>query len=142
MYNNCSPVVILEWFVSSAVTEKCLTNGEMITKELVESRPEIVPNSCIDQNVDIFLIKKHLTFEAWQVILQIVERKKEDEDWFCTICSHDLQEKTSILCDCCLSWFHINCVGLSNVPKQKEWFCRFCFNKVGSENKFVRSGTY
>ena len=134
---------MLEWFVSSAVAEKCLTSGEIITEECVECRPERVPNSCIDENVDIYLIKKHFTFDAWQVILQIVERKRENKDWFCTVCSHDLQERTSILCDRCLCWFHISCVGLRKVPKQKEWFCRFCFDRIEHENvpnKFVGSG--
>ena len=120
--------------MSSAVAEKCLTSGKIITEECVECRPERVPNSCLDENVDIYLIKKHLAFDAWQVILQIVERKRENKDWFCTVCSHDLQEKTSILCDCCLCWFHISCVGLRKVPKQKEWFYRFCFDRIEHEN--------
>lgn len=137
---NCTHVVMLQWFVLPVIAEKCLSGGEIITEEFVECRPEKVPNSCLDENVDIFLIKKHFTFDAWQVILQIVESKKENKDWFCTICSHDLQERTSILCDCCLCWFHLSCVGLKNVLKRKEWFCRFCFGRIESENKFVGSG--
>lgn len=130
---------MLEWFVSSTIAEKCLTRGEIITEELVECRPERVSNSCLDENVDIFLIKKHFTFDAWQVILHSIEQKKEQNDWFCTICSHDLQDSTSILCDCCLCWFHLSCVGLRNVPKQKEWFCRFCFDRISSENILNKS---
>ena len=71
---------MLEWFVSSAVVKKCLTSDELIIEECVECRPERVLNSCLDENVDIFLIKKHFQFDAWQVILQIVERKKENKD--------------------------------------------------------------
>ena len=99
---------MLEWFVSSAVVKKCLTSGELIIEECVECRPERVLNSCLDENVDIFLIKKHFQFDAWQVILQIVERKKENKDWFCIVFSHNLQERTSILCDCCLCWFQLS----------------------------------
>ena len=31
---------MLEWFVSSATAEKCLTSGKIITEESVECRPE------------------------------------------------------------------------------------------------------
>ena len=123
-----------------ATAEKRLTSGKNITEESVECRSERVPNSCLDENVDIFLIKKHFAFDAWQVILQIVEQKKKNEDWFCTVCSHDLQETTLILCDCCLGWFHLSCVGLRSVPKRKEWFCRFCFDRIEHKdvlNKFA-----
>ena len=50
-------------------------------------------------------------------------------DWSCKVCDKDFQDSTAIACDCCLEWFHLICVGLRNAPKQKEWFCRFCFGK-------------
>ena len=46
---------MLEWFVSSATAEKCLSSDEIVTEEFVEYRPEKVSNSCLDENVDIFL---------------------------------------------------------------------------------------
>ena len=51
---DCTLVVMLEWFVSSAVVKKCLTSDELIIEKCVECRPEIVLNSCLYENVDIF----------------------------------------------------------------------------------------
>ena len=131
---------MLEWFVSSTAAEKCLSSDEIITKELVECRPEKVSNSCLDENVDIFLIKKHFTFDAWKVILQILQSKKKQNDWFCKVCNQNLHRRASIVCDSCLCWYHLSCVSLRNAPKKKEWFCTFCYEKTASENFLNKSG--
>ena len=33
---------------------------------------------------------------------------------------HDLHEEPSIVCERCLSWHHLKCVGLKQAPKVKE----------------------
>ena len=44
----------------------------------------------------------------------------------CNHCYHDLDEELSIVCDHCLSWHHLKCVGLKQPPKSKNWYCRVC----------------
>ena len=120
---------MLEWFVSSDAAEKCL-DGELI--ESIERRPEKISNSCLDENVNIFEIRKHFTSDMWKAVLEIIECKREHSDWLCNVCYKDLEDQTAICCDSCLTWFHLNCAGLTKIPKRKEWFCRTCFSKSES----------
>lgn len=102
--------VMLECFVSSPNIEKALS-GELL-KEVVEARPEKVPNCCIDENVNMYHIKKYFTTDAWQVVSQVLDIKRSQDVWCCRVCNKDFQDDTVIACDCCLDWFHLGCVGL------------------------------
>ncbi|XP_065908034.1 uncharacterized protein [Dysidea avara] len=47
--------------------------------------------------------------------------------WNCYTCSRDLSLSTSVACESCLNWYHLNCVGLTSAPKKAVWFCRLCY---------------
>ena len=47
--------VMLRWFVDDEFVKSAL-NGELIEKESVECRPEVVPNAVLDETVDVFLV--------------------------------------------------------------------------------------
>ena len=130
MVINAFPM--LDWFVCAREREKCIQNRELLGEELVETRPEKVPNCCLDENVNIYHnIKKFFTSDAWQLILQVLEVKRSQDDWSCKVCMKDLHDNTvTIVCDCCLDWYHLACVGLRNAPKRREWFCRFYYDKL------------
>lgn len=121
---------MLEWFVSSADIRKALA-GELLGEEVVETRPEKIPDCCTDENVNVYHIKKYFTADAWQVVNQVVEVKRSQDTWCCRVCQKEFQDGTSICCDSCLDWFHLGCVGLKSSPKRREWFCRFCCGKDG-----------
>lgn len=125
-------IVILEWFVSSTDVNKAVNNGDLLEEEVVETRPEKIPNSCIDENVNVYHVKKYFTNDAWQIVLQILEIKKTQSDWFCTVCNKEL-ENTAIACDSCLEWYHLQCTSLKKEPKRKEWFCRFCYEQASQD---------
>lgn len=126
--------VMLDWFVSSRDANRAMNNGDLLEEESVEARPERVPNSCIDEYVNIFHIKKYFTNDAWKIVQQVLEMKKIQSDWFCKVCNKELEDTLAIACDSCLDWYHLGCAGLRKSPKQKEWFCRFCHEQASQED--------
>ena len=121
---------MLKWFVSSTDAERVLRNNTLLEEDSVETRPEKVPSCCIDENVNVFHIKKYFTTDAWKVVFQILDIKRNQDEWFCVVCDKGLEDTVAIACDCCLQWFHLICVGLRNAPKRKKWFCRFCYEAL------------
>ena len=116
---------MLKWFVDDTIIESAL-NGGLIEEEYVECRPEVVPNAVLD---DVFLIRKYFTNDAWLVVANVLERKRKHPVWICQHCQHDLHSDASVICELCLTWFHLRCVGLFKNPKRKNWFCRSCHSK-------------
>ena len=98
----------------------------MIEEEHVEVQPELVPNAVLDENVDVHLVRKFFKDDAWMQVMDVVKTKRNNPVYTCTYCSHDLDESASIICDHCLTWFHVSCVGLKQNPKARYWFCREC----------------
>ena len=94
-------------------------DGNLIDEAEVEWRPEKIPDSVLDENVDICLVRQHFSTDA-------LENKAKKIIWTCQSCSHDLHSEQSIICDACLRWYHFRCVGLSSHPKARSWFCRAC----------------
>ena len=119
---------MLEWFVSQADMQKAL-NGKLLDEIHVETRPEKVPAQSIDENVNIYRIRKYFTEDGWSSVMEVVDVKKRKCTYYCKVCSHELDGLT-IACDSCLEWHHLQCAGLKNIPKRKEWFCRQCHHGI------------
>ena len=116
---------ILSWFVDKSVVEKALRDHSLIEEDEVECRPERVSDAILDENVDICLVRNHFSEDAWMIVG--VLKRKSDMVWLCRTCLHDLHSEESITCDSCLNWHHFKCVGLTKLPKSKNWFCRACY---------------
>ncbi|XP_062522978.1 uncharacterized protein LOC134197649 [Corticium candelabrum] len=114
LHTSVKEKVMLEWFVDADLAADVLKNSQQLLSERdVEDRPEMVTDAVLDENVDIHLIRKYFQHDAWLLVTQY--------------CSHDLDDESqAILCNHCLQWFHMKCVGLKQKPKKKYWFCRHC----------------
>ena len=118
---------MLTWLVDAKVVDVVLkTPGKLVEEEDVEVRPEKLPDGILDENIDIHLIRRYFSNDAWLMVMDVIKQKQDNPVYVCKICSHDLHEQPSIVCDHCLQWFHVQCVGLKNIPKKKHWFCREC----------------
>ena len=119
---------MLRWFVDPKIVEAVLRKpkGVLIEEDQVEVRPENLPDAILDENVDVHLIRRHFSNDAWMVVQGVVGQKRSNPMYVCKICYHNLIESQSIVCEHCLSWFHVKCTGLKNLPKQRYWFCRGC----------------
>ena len=120
-------IVILKWFVDPLDIEAALKRDVLIEDESVECRPEKMSDAVVDENVDVCLVRKYFTEDAWMIVKDIIELKRKKMVWKCNACYQDLHSKPSILCDGCLLWFHFQCVSLTKQPKTKTWFCRKCY---------------
>ena len=124
--------VMLSWFVDQCKIDPVLRKGKLIEESEVECRPERISSAILDESVDVHLIRHYFTNDAWLIVQDVLKRKREGHVWICKGCNHDLDEDVSeaILCDSCLEWFHFQCVGIVKQPKQRNWYCRQCYNDV------------
>ena len=113
--------------MDSRVATTAIENGKLIEEE-VECRPEKIPCSVLDETIDVYLIRQYFTNDAWMLVEQVIEKKREMKVWLCNICQKDLYIEESIVCESCLLWYHFPCVGIKKQPKKKKWFCRFCYD--------------
>ena len=117
---------MLNWFVGKFALDSAL-KGNLLQEKDIKSLKNM-SSSCLDDNVDLYRLKKYFTPEAWNTLLRRVQEKLKCE-WLCSICYSTLDEE-QIACDSCLSWCHFRCVGLSHSPKAKQWFCNTCYNNL------------
>lgn len=116
---------MLEWFVEAMIVKLTIA-GKLI--EEVEIRPEHVSASCLDENICLRNVQKYFTHDGWKALLDVVEPVKREIVWFCVRCKNVISndEEDSIVCESCLTWFHLRCTGLKKVCKVSKWFCRQC----------------
>ena len=65
---------MLLWFVSKSEINSALA-GSLIEEEEVECRPEKISNAVLDENVDINLIRRFFTEDAWKVVEDVIMLK-------------------------------------------------------------------
>lgn len=119
---------MLLWFVDREVATAALGGKKLIGEEEVETRPEQVSASCLDENICIQTIQKYFTPDAWAAVVQVCDMMKQHAVWYCGACTRSINDDTqdSIVCEACLMWFHFDCVGVRSKPKSRKWFCNFC----------------
>ena len=119
--------VMLAWFVDGNIAAAALQNPKTLIDESdIEVQQENISNAVLDDNVDLHIIRKFFTDDAWLLLTDVVKQKRKHHSYVCQVCFHNLDEEASILCDHCLLWSHMSCVGLKERPKSKWWFCRSC----------------
>ena len=86
------------------------------------------PTACIDENVCLESCRKDCATDAWLVIMDVVTAIRNNPVWYCGRCTRPISDDTqsSLVCECCLGWFHFQCLGINQPPKAKLWFCRKC----------------
>ena len=106
--------------------------GKIIDETEVEVRPEKVPTSCLDENVCLESCRKYCSVDAWNLIKSVVEIIRNNPVYYCGRCTNPISDETqsSIVCECCLNWYHFSCLNMKQSPKAKVWFCRFCYSEV------------
>lgn len=124
LHTTIKQKAILGWFVDEDVPEASYKSlgKKLIEEENVETRPERVLNAVLDENVDIHLIRKYFSNDAWLVVIDVFHQKQRSPVYVCKSCYRDLHKQPSIMCDQCLMWYHIHCTGLKHEP----WYCRDC----------------
>lgn len=111
--------LILEWFVGKDYATKAIKDNFIISEE---QRPELVSSSCLDSLVNIEIIRKRCTTEAWKAIEMVYGEKRRNPIYICETCTLDADTKeASVMCSSCLEWQHLSCARLKLFPKAKHW---------------------
>ena len=118
---------MLRWFVDEQVVQKAL-KGKKIEEREIESRPEYVSPSCLDDNICLEEVRRYFTEEGWLLLQDVVAVLQQNPKWHCARCLREANEGT-ICCDSCLQWYHFECVGLKDSYKSRRWFCRPCHSR-------------
>ena len=112
--------------MDNEVLHTTMSSNKLVKKTEVESRPEKVPSSVLDDNVEVSLVRHYFTNDAWPLVEDVIKRKRLMNVWLCNCCNKHFNIDESIVCEHCLLWYHFSCVGISKLPKKKIWFCRSC----------------
>ena len=67
---------MLKWFVSKSQVDSAIIEHTLIN-DGIECTPEKLPCTCVDENVNIFRIRKYFTDASWNKVLKAVELRKE-----------------------------------------------------------------
>ena len=125
IYCSSIHIVVLGWFTDAELSQ-VLTGKTLIqAKDMKE-----IPAKCLDETVSLHRVRKYFHAKAWESLLTRVEHRKQNPEWYCAVCHHELGSEESVGCDACLEWYHFKCAGLSHKPKRKVWICRQCHKKL------------
>ena len=68
---------MLEWFVPKSCVDKAMDDGLPLDDgDEIDCRPAILPSTCVDENINIFRIRKYFTYVSWSKVLKAIESKK------------------------------------------------------------------
>jgi len=115
---------ILDWILPHDLVEKAQRGEKINCKQLGDLN--LAPN-LLDENVNWAGVQSYFSNAAWSKISNAMAVLEENPEWKCRTCSQDLSLLTSAVCESCLYWYHLKCVGLFAAPKKAVWFCRLCY---------------
>ena len=71
----------------------------------------------LDDNVDCDDIRSFFSDDAWIALEQVLAVKSRNAVWTCRECLYKIDNgQILIVCDSCLEWNHLTCVGLRKCP--------------------------
>lgn len=117
-------VKLLTWLTGTHNAAEAI-KGKLLDGGTVEQRPERVHSGIRDENVDVNLVRRFFSDDAWEAVKMVIDAKNQ-ESWSCNECNSNLEDHDSVMCDYCLTWSHLPCVGMQKKPKTKLWKCRVC----------------
>ncbi|XP_043279783.1 uncharacterized protein [Venturia canescens] len=128
---------LLKCLVDEETAFSAIEHGVVIEEQKVQTRPNEVLDAVADADVNIESIKRYFSSDAWKVVEHIITYKKENDVFLCAMCTRDLDstvddgsfssnQKFSVRCDYCMSWYHLTCVSLKKPPTKKIWKCPQC----------------
>ncbi|XP_015115255.1 uncharacterized protein LOC107039911 [Diachasma alloeum] len=85
-------------------------------------------NSFIDTPPDdLKLLMKLMEHDAQKQFSHHLTKKRNADDFKCFVCAHRSHPlcPSVLMCDGCLKWHHLMCVGMKNSPAGK-WYCSEC----------------
>ena len=77
---------MLQWFVEKKIALAVLDGKQMIEQNEVQISPEKITDAVLDKNIDIHLIRKYFSRDAWQTVIGAVKLKMANCYFTCKCC--------------------------------------------------------
>jgi len=117
--------IMLSWFVGECDREQALGGALLLDDSLVQRDHTKLAHACLDSEAELAYIKPFFTHVGWWAVQRVVQAKRKSK-WLCAVCAREITGD-SVMCDCCLLWHDLSCIGRTTMPKTKKWFCRKCY---------------
>ena len=129
----------LQWFVEKKIALAVLDGKQMIEQNEIQISPEKITDAILDKNIDIHLIRKYFSRDAWQTVIGAVKLNMANCYFTCKCCNYDADESPSVLCELCLCCMALSLLcGTKSQPKVRYWYCRSC---IGVYNEVMKMRT-
>ena len=115
---------ILDWMLPDNLVAKAQQGYSLEAKELGDDL--FFSLNLLDENVNWVSVQRFFTKSTWIRVTNAMMELAKDPQYLCGSCHKDLHLSHSIICEACLTWYHLRCPGLAVAPKRTDWFCRVC----------------
>ena len=79
----------MSWLVEDRIIQEAITGTAIINEEDVETRPEKVLASILDENVCLISCRKYFTHDTWDIVEEVVQKHPL---YYCGYCSNPINE--------------------------------------------------
>lgn len=123
--------LLLKWIVTDeSIVTKALYDKYIIDDTDVLCQQDKIHCGILEEDVKLDIVKCFFSNQMWKSLLNRIKIKRKEVVWICPTCKEDIGLQQSILCDCCLTWFHIKCdLSIKPKPKRSDWYCSECCKK-------------
>ena len=83
---------MLTWLVDAKVVSVVLKTPRKLVEGRCEVQPEKLPDRILDERIDIHLIHRYFSNNAWLMAMDVIKQKHDNLVYVCKICFHDLHE--------------------------------------------------
>ena len=83
-------VVILSWIVDGKLVPEAVSGRAIINEEDVETQPEKVPASILDENVFLNSCRKYFTHDTWACVEQLIICLQKNPVYYCGRCTNPI----------------------------------------------------
>ena len=119
---------ILLMFVDEVVVTRVETDGETITEEEIETRPEKLPGILVTNKENLQAVYKYMDDDAVATLYATIKAKEDDIPgaWVCQECAEITADGREVVeCESCYEWYHTACLG-SAENFMASWSCYKC----------------
>ena len=74
--------MILGWLLDQKYIKPVL-NGKLVEGNMIECRPEKISSAIMDESVDVHLVHRYFSYDAWLNLEEVMEKKNERDIWTC-----------------------------------------------------------
>ena len=109
---------------------KAIIDGKIkITSDNLKEVPDFVWQKLRNDDVDLSILENLSEIDAFDSMKKKIVSMKRKK-WVSRNCKKVTSSSKSILCDGCLDWLHLRCVGLKSPQKSELWMCPDLLSRI------------